>query len=220
VDNVADAGRLEQGARALGAPLGEGVASRLLELRDELLRWNRKVNLTSITAPEEVLEKHFLDSLAVLPELGNATTLLDLGAGAGFPGLPLRIARPDLSVTLVDSVGKKVAFMKHMIARLGLRPGARAVHVRAAGQPEREGLQQASVVICRAFLDVGDWLPLASHYLCEDGRALAMLGKAPPEAELQAAAAAAGLTLGSLRRYELPFSRSERAVAVFFPGSR
>jgi 16S rRNA (guanine527-N7)-methyltransferase len=181
---------------------------------NELLKWNAKVNLTAITAPEEVLEKHFLDSLAVLPEVEGAASLLDLGAGAGFPGIPLKLARPALTVTLVDAVGKKVGFLKAAIATLGLKD-ARGLHARAEGKPEDEGIPRAELLIARAFMDLPDWLNLAPAYLLPGGRVVAMLGKAQPDEELHARAAERQLRLISARQYRLPFSGAERQVAVF-----
>jgi 16S rRNA (guanine527-N7)-methyltransferase len=181
---------------------------------NELIKWNAKVNLTAITAPEEVLEKHFLDSLAVLPEVEGAASLLDLGAGAGFPGLPLKIARPALGVTLVDAVGKKVGFLKAAIAALGLKE-ARGLHARAEGNPEKEGIPRAELLIARAFMDLPDWLDLAPAYVLPGGRVVAMLGKAQPDAELRARAEERGLRFVSARQYRLPFSGAERQVAVF-----
>jgi 16S rRNA (guanine527-N7)-methyltransferase len=215
VDNAELERALRQGAAALGVALTDEAASRLLRLAAELLRWSEKVNLTAITEPGEVVEKHLLDSLAVAPELEGTRSLLDLGAGAGFPGLPLKILRPELQVTLVDSVAKKVGFIKHAIAQLGLAPGARAVHQRAGGQPEREGLPRAEAVVSRALMEVGPWLGLAGAYLAPAGTVLAMLGRTPEEAELAATAAGAGFRLESLRRYALPFSGAPRAVARF-----
>nr|WP_233582634.1 16S rRNA (guanine(527)-N(7))-methyltransferase RsmG [Corallococcus sp. CA053C] len=197
--------------------VGEDVGPRLQRLMAELLKWNAKVNLTAITAPEEVLEKHFLDSLAVLPEVTGATTLLDLGAGAGFPGLPLKLVLPTLGVTLVDAVGKKVAFIKAAAASLGLT-GVRGLHARAEGKPETEGIPRAQVLIARAFMDLPDWLALAPAYVEEGGRVVAMLGKAQPDTELQARAAERNLRVVSARSYRLPFSGAERQVAVFAKG--
>ncbi len=214
MDNVRFEERLREGCRVLGVEVGEGVPAQLFRMMGELLKWNAKVNLTAITAPEEVLEKHFLDSLAVLPEVEGAASMLDVGAGAGFPGLPLRVARPGLAVTLVDTVGKKVSYLKAVIAGMGLT-GAKGVHARAEGQPEAEGLPRAERVICRAFMDLPDWLKLAPAYLAPGGRVVAMLGKAQPDAELQARAAEQGLKVVSARAYRLPFSGAERQVAVF-----
>nr|WP_223640557.1 16S rRNA (guanine(527)-N(7))-methyltransferase RsmG [Corallococcus sp. EGB] len=198
----------------MGVSVGPDVGPRLQQLMAELLKWNAKVNLTAITAPEEVLEKHFLDSLAVLPEVKGATSLLDLGAGAGFPGLPLKLELPDMGVTLVDAVGKKIAFIKAAAASLRL-VGVRGLHARAEGKPEAEGIPRAQVLIARAFMDLPDWLNLAPAYVEEGGRVVAMLGKAQTDAELQARAAERNLRVVSARAYRLPFSGAERQVAVF-----
>jgi 16S rRNA (guanine527-N7)-methyltransferase len=214
VDNTRFFDQLQQGCLALGVRLPEDAPPKLIKLMNELLKWNAKVNLTAITAPEEVLEKHFLDSLAVLPEVEGAASLLDLGAGAGFPGLPLKLARPELTLTLVDAVGKKVGFLKAAIATLGLKD-ARGLHARAEGAPEAEGIPRAEVLIARAFMDLPDWLELAPAYLLPGGRVVAMLGKAQPDSELQARASERGLRHVSARQYRLPFSGAERQVAVF-----
>lgn len=209
--------RLQQGADVLGLRLPEGTSDALWAFMETLLKWNARVNLTAITDPQEVLEKHFLDSLAPLPEVADATRLLDLGAGAGLPGLPLRMARPDLEVTLVDAVAKKVAFMKQAIAVLGLAPGARAVHMRATGRPDTEGLPRVDVVISRALMDFPAWAKLGARYLDEGGRLVAMLGQPLSPAEAEAQAAAAGLRIVSAREYELPFSKASRQVLVAAP---
>lgn len=180
-----------------------------------MLKWNRKVNLTAITDPAEVLEKHFLDSLAVLPEVGEARTVLDVGAGAGLPGIPLKLARPHLDVTLVDTVGKKVAFMKSALAVLGLTQGGRALHLRVEGDPDAEKLSRYDLLIARAFTDVGEWVKLAKPYTAEGGRIVAMLGRSPGRHALEAIAAGNSLRLLSERAYALPYSSDPRAVAVF-----
>jgi len=149
----------------------------------------------------------------VLPELGEATTLLDLGAGAGLPGIPLAIARPQLQVVLADAVGKKVAFMKSALVKAGLAGRVRAEQVRAEGQGDRLG--KAQVVISRALMDVGPWLALAKAYLEDGGKVVAMVGQTPPEAALQALAAGAGLRLVSRRTFHLPFSGDPRGVLTF-----
>ncbi len=204
-----------EGAASLGLQLGPQVLPQLEVWFDELLKWNPKVNLTAITQPLEVVEKHLLDSLSVLPEVAGATTVLDLGAGAGLPGLPLAAALPQLSVTLADAVNKKVAFLKHVIVRLGWAPRVRAVHVRAAGKPAEEGLAVCEVVIARALMDVGQWVPFALPYLAPGGRLVAMLARPPADAELEALARQQGVTLASLRRFTLPASGDPRSVAVF-----
>lgn len=214
VDNSVQSAFLE-GALKLGLRLAPEVERSLETWTSELLKWNTKVNLTAITDPREVAEKHLLDSLAVLPEVAGAAGLLDLGAGAGLPGIPLAIALPSLSVTMVDSVNKKVAFLKQVIARLQLGARVRAVHVRAAGNPVAEGLAPAEVVIARALMEVGKWVPFALPYLALNGRLVAMLGQAPAEAALRELAERHGLRLVSLRVFNLPLSGDPRSVASF-----
>src|SRR5215472_18650610 len=108
---------LLEGSRALGVSLTQAQADALSWLAGELGRWSSRINLTAILDPNEMADKHILDSLAVLRALGpGPLRILDAGSGAGFPGLPIAIAREDLTVTLVDAVAKKVGFLKHAIA--------------------------------------------------------------------------------------------------------
>jgi 16S rRNA (guanine527-N7)-methyltransferase len=204
---------LEQGARALGIGLSASALESLERYADRLLAWNQKVNLTAITDPVGLAEKHLVDSLALLPELSGAATLLDVGSGAGLPGIPLAIALPSLSVTCCDTVAKKVAFVKAISAELGIR--VRGVAARAGGEPEREGLPRADVVVSRAFADPERWLPLGARYLSPGGRVLAMLGREADEDGLRRAASAAGLELAAIRRFTLPRSGALRGVATF-----
>jgi len=204
---------LQEGARALGLALQDDASEKLERYADRLLAWNRKVNLTAITDPEELAEKHLLDSLSLLPEVKGATTLLDVGSGAGLPGIPLAIALPSLDVTCCESVAKKVAFVKAVAAELGLR--VRGVAARAGGEPEIEGLPRAEVVVSRALADPERWLPLAARYLAPGGKVLVTLGRETDEAGLRRAGAAAGLTFAGLRQFALPRSGAKRAVATF-----
>lgn len=206
---------LAQGLERLGLTLPPETQARLLAYVTELLKWNEKVSLTAITRTDEVVDKHLLDSLAVLPEIQGATHLLDLGAGAGLPGIPLAIALPALKATLVDAVAKKVAFMKSGAVKGGVADRVKAVHARAEGHPEKEGLPRADLVISRAFMDVGPFLLLAQAYLAPGGRVVTMLGQTPPAETLASLAAAAGLELVSRRTFQLPHSHDPRGVAVF-----
>jgi 16S rRNA (guanine527-N7)-methyltransferase len=204
---------LDEGARALGIALPEGARERLERYADRLLAWNRKVNLTAITDPAELAEKHLVDSLALAPDAAGAATLLDVGSGAGLPGIPLAVALPGLSVTCCDRVAKKVAFVKAVSAELDLP--VRGVAARAEGNPEREGLPRADVVVSRAFADPGRWLPLAARYLAPGGVVLATLGRDADEGALRDAGTRAGLALEGVRRFALPRSGAQRAVARF-----
>jgi 16S rRNA (guanine527-N7)-methyltransferase len=202
---------LRTGVGAFGLALPEGTEALLERYADRLLAWNRKVNLTAVTEPAEVAEKHLVDSLLLLPFVAGARTLLDVGAGAGLPGVPLACARRDLAVTCCDSVAKKVAFVKAVAAELAV--DVRAVAVRAGGEPEKEKLPRAEAVVSRALADPEAWVPLGARYLAEGGVLLAMLGRDPDEEKLAKLGVAHGLRLGKLERYELPLSRSARAIA-------
>lgn len=206
---------LKQGLAVMGLQVPEQGPERLWAYATELLKWNEKVNLTAITSPAEVVEKHLLDSLAVLPEVGDEGDLLNLGAGAGFPGIPLALVRPGLRVTLVDSVSKKVMFMKNAVARLGLAGRVSARHLHLAGEAEKEGLPRANTLISRAFRDVEPWVTLAQGYRLPGGRIVAMVGQMPSQVELEATARAHGLRLLSHRTWTLPFSGDPRGVVVF-----
>ncbi|MEW5743631.1 MAG: 16S rRNA (guanine(527)-N(7))-methyltransferase RsmG [Myxococcota bacterium] len=215
--------RLEEGARALHLALPPDAIPRLLAYLAELLKWNARVNLTAITEPAEAVEKHLLDSLAVTPDLQplltqplpGTTGLLDLGAGAGLPGIPLAVALPDLTATLVDAVEKKVAFMKSGAVKAGVAPRVKALHARAEGRPDSERIPRAHMVIARAFMDLAPFLALARHYLVPGGYAVAMLGRTPPAADLERAGQGAGMGLFASRTFALPFSGDPRGVAVF-----
>jgi 16S rRNA (guanine527-N7)-methyltransferase len=204
---------LRTGLDAFGIALPAPAAALLERYADRLLAWNRKVNLTSITAPAEVAEKHLVDSLLVLPAVAGARTLLDVGAGAGLPGIPLACVRADLAVTCCDSVAKKVAFVKAVSAELAVN--VRGVATRAEGEPEREGLPRAEAVVSRAFADPDRWVPLGARYLADGGVVVAMLGREADRAKLEVIGAACGLRLEGLDRFELPLSRSARAIATW-----
>src|SRR5574341_1111968 len=113
---------LASGASELEVPLPDEAITQLLVYSDELQAWNRRVNLTAVTEEGEILVKHFLDSLIYAKHLRvqSGDRLLDVGAGAGFPGLPLKIACPALAVPLLEPSGKKTAFLHHVIGTLGL----------------------------------------------------------------------------------------------------
>ncbi len=202
---------LARGLEALSLSVTSTTRQLLERYADRLLAWNRKVNLTAITAPAELAEKHLVDSLVLLPLLGDARTLLDVGSGAGLPGIPLACARRELEVTCCDSVAKKVAFVKAVSAELDL--DVRGVVARAEGHPERERLPLADAVVSRAFADPELWVPLGAHYLAAGGTLFAMLGRGVDRARLESLGAQHGLELVGLDQFELPLSRSARAVA-------
>ncbi len=168
---------LHAGVTALGLDLDPRQEQQLLAYVALLDKWNKVYNLTAVREPEAMVTQHLLDSLAVLPHLAAARTLVDVGAGAGLPGIPLAIARPDLRVILTDSNHKKTTFMQQACVELGLA-NASVVCERV----ERVELPtKAEAVISRAFSDLKEFARLAGHLLAPGGRLLAMKGIYPHE---------------------------------------
>ena len=160
------------------------ILEQFLRYRQELLDWNTRVNLTAITEPEEVLIKHFLDSLYVLKVYDNPLTrLLDIGSGAGFPGLPLKIVRPQWQVVLLEATGKKVAFLQHMIETLLLENVA-AVHARAEEVGHKQEYRAAfDILTARAVASLPALLEYAAPF-CRVGGQIILLKKGALEDEL------------------------------------
>lgn len=201
---------------AQGLTVDLSMLDRLEWLATELLRWNRTHNLTAITALSEVREKHLLDSLTLLPQLGAARRLLDLGSGAGFPGLPLKIVRPDLDIVSVDAVGKKIAFQRHVARTLQLA-GFTAVHGRAEDLPGTPLCGTGfDLVTARALGSLPMLARLAMPCLAAGGRLVAMKGAegAGELAEAQEELAALGLICVGQHHLRLPVSRAERWLLV------
>jgi len=204
-------------ARGLGIILDEGQIGRLSAYTDLLLKWNARLNLTRITSPDEVRVKHLLDSLLGLRVVPASTqTVLDLGSGAGMPGIPWLIARPTLRITLVDSVSKKVNFVKTALAQLRLAQG-KAVHVHLAGEPTSEGLMPAEMVVSRAFTSLDEVLPFARPYLAPGGSVVAMLGPREEEAQARKISADRGFEVVEQASAELPLDMGARRVLRAVP---
>ena len=201
---------------AWGMPLSERQLAAFRLYADELAAWNAHTNLTAITDREGVYVRHFLDSLALVPFLGEAPdSLVDLGTGAGLPGLPLKLLWPELAVTLVDSVGKKTAFLAHLVARLGL-DGVRVVTARAEelGRDPRER-ECYAVAVARAVADLRVLAEYGLPLLRVGGRLLAPKGASAHD---EAAAAGRALSLlggevAGIERVELP-GLDPRALVV------
>ena len=118
------------GSSRLNFHVSAEQAAQMEVYAQTLLTWNRKINLTAITDPLQIAEKHFIDSVAACSSVRNCQTLMDLGSGGGFPGIVLKIMMPDLKIQLVDSVLKKINFLKHVIRTLRLEK-IDAIHARA-----------------------------------------------------------------------------------------
>jgi 16S rRNA (guanine527-N7)-methyltransferase len=172
--------RLVDDTATLGVYLSQADAERLLRLLDELERWNRTYNLTAIRDRDEMLTHHLLDSLAVHPDL-QGNSIVDVGTGAGFPGLPLAIVNPSRRFVLVDSNGKKIRFVQHAARELGLYNIA-AMNVRVETM---KVAQPFDTVVSRAFASLSEMVTNVDRLVGPNTKVLAMKGKWP-QAELDA----------------------------------
>ena len=172
--------QLHEGLIALGLDLPAAMQSRLLAYIALLKKWNRTYNLTAIREEHEMVNQHLLDSLSVLPALPESALAgrrwADVGSGAGLPGIPLAIVRPELDMTLIETVEKKCAFQRQAKIELGLS-NLTVVNRRIEEMPD--GLFDAA--ISRAFADLADFVGLAGHLLTQTGRLYAMKGLFPKE---------------------------------------
>ena len=182
---------------------------------NELLRWNKKVNLTSVTELEVCWEKHILDSLLVSPLLADTDSVLDVGSGAGFPSIPLSIIMPQLSICSVDTVGKKISFQRHCARKFQLT-NFNAVSTRIESLYEEQGGGVYDVVTSRAFASLGKFVQLCSPYMKKDGRLLAMKGAGYLDEidEAQEIMKKQGLTVDNIVETTLLPSGAKRAFIV------
>ncbi len=163
---------LADGLNELGLDLSLEAQGKLLAFRDLLLKWNKTYNLTALRDPAQAISHHLLDSLAILPHVGDGA-LLDVGSGGGLPGIPLAIARPQLSVRMVDTVQKKATFLQQAAIPLELKNVA-VNHARV-----EEMVGQYAQISSRAFAELKLFVELTRHLLAPGGRWLAMKGVRP-----------------------------------------
>jgi 16S rRNA (guanine527-N7)-methyltransferase len=199
--NIAD--RLRAGLAELRLDADERQLLRYLGL---LEKWNRTYNLTAVREAEQMVAHHVLDSLSIVPFVVGARSLLDVGSGAGLPGIPLAIALPKLAVTLLDSSHKKVAFLRQ--AQLELELGNVSV-----GQERVETWrpQPFDIVVSRAFGDLGEFIRLASHTCAAGGKIMAMKGLYPHE---ELAKIPQGFALEQVAELSVPALAAHRHLVV------
>lgn len=174
------AGRLISGAHDLGLPLSAQQCAQLLQYVDLLNRWSATYNLSAIRGPEAILQQHILDCLAIVLPMarwaaGRAIRVLDVGSGAGLPGLVIAVIRSDWAVVTIDAVAKKVAFVRQAAGELGLT-NLEAVHGRVEALPAQPGFD---LITCRALATVGEFTTASAHCLRGNGCWVAMKGAHP-----------------------------------------
>lgn len=231
---------IREGGERIGIELADPELEQFALHARELLRWNEKINLTAITDAREIALKHFVDSLTAGSELPESGSLLDVGSGAGFPGIPLKIIQPCLNVVLIDASRKKVSFLKHVL-RLLRHDAMSAYHLRSnelilmmqqAGSTATGHLSghpilsnaPFDVVISRALTSLDDFVRLSLPLVGCNGRIIAMRG--PVSASeldalnrqldcFQKTVGSGGHHFGiSVKRLKLPLSDADRSVVT------
>lgn len=175
------AAQLESDCAELRLPLTTDQVDHLLNYLAQMIKWNKTYNLTAIRSPDQMLTHHIVDSLAVVPEFaarlaGLPAKVLDVGSGAGLPGVVLAIVRPDWHISCIDAVEKKVAFIRQMASVLALS-NLQGIH----GRVEAESEASYDLVTSRAFASLQDFAALAGRLVKPDGRLVAMKGMVPDD---------------------------------------
>lgn len=196
---------LESGLAGLNLSLSPEKIATLVRYVELLAKWNKAYNLTAIRDPQEMVHRHILDSLSVLPYIQSGT-LIDVGSGPGLPGIPLAICCPDLAVTTLDSNSKKTRFQMQVKAELGLT-NLNVVHSRV----EEYQVEPFAQVISRAFASLQDMLHWTEHLCAQDGVFLAMKGLYPVD---ELAALPQGIEEKACHRLQVPDTEGERHLLI------
>ncbi|CAH2795020.1 MAG: 16S rRNA (guanine(527)-N(7))-methyltransferase (EC [uncultured Paraburkholderia sp.] len=212
-DREALAQLLAEGVRKLGLELSDTQLAKLLDYVALLGKWNAVYNLTAIRDPRQMLIQHILDSLSIVPHLGerNPRSVLDVGSGGGLPGIVLAIVRPDWAVTVNDIVHKKTAFQAQAKAELGLGNLSVVTGRVETLQPGAEVSAKFDVIVSRAFAELADFVTLARHLVAERGAILAMKG-VRPDGEIERLPA--GAHVEQTVRLDVPFLDAERHLVT------
>jgi len=208
---------LQEGAAQLGVQLSDTAVAQLTLYLEELQRWSPKIDLVSQTDLVEIIHNHFLDSLAVVPLLSEKTNLLDLGSGAGFPGAPIAIALPRVSVSLLEIRRKRVSFLKEVTRKIKAA-NVKVYEGRAEMLAYNKDLHDTfAVVITRATWDIGTFLQLARPFVQSEGIALAMKGLRLERElrELEIAPQLHGFVLQHRYLYVFPVTGEQREIVMF-----
>lgn len=199
--------RLREGLAAMQMTLPEVTITTLMQYLAALVKWNQAFNLTAIRDPLQMVDKHLLDSLSLLPELGQGS-VLDVGTGAGLPGFIIALVHPELAVSLLDSNGKKTRFLKQVAAELKVTN----VTVITGRCEEQQGSH--AQIVSRAFASLADMVAGTEHLLAPDGRWLAMKGHVPDD---EIAALPAHVALEKTPALRVPFAADARHLVVLRP---
>lgn len=206
---------LLKGAEELGVKLSTKNINDFIIYLEELKIWSKKINLTGLKKDEDIITNHFLDSLSILKYIKEDSTLLDIGTGAGFPGVPISIVYPGCFVTVLDSAQKKILFVRNIIRRLSLR-NVKAITGRAEAKENNLKGISFDFVVTRAVSDFYNVIKLSSPYLNQNGRMIVMRGK-KGELELEVMSKEIEnleLSVDKIDVFNLPFSGAKRVSII------
>ena len=201
-------------ANCIGIEISQENAKQFYKYMKLLLEWNEKMNLTAITDPEEIILKHFVDSLTIMPYLSNANTILDVGTGAGFPGLPLKILEDNKEFTLLDSLNKRITFLQNVISELELK-NVQAIHGRAEEYISQKR-ESYDIVTSRAVAKLNVLIEYMLPFVKVGGRCICMKSF-EIEGELKEAKKAIEILGGKIEKVDeitLPTTDIKRKIVI------
>ncbi len=209
---------LKEGSKKLSIKISDRDIEALLTYKDILLEWNKKINLTAIIEEEDIVIKHFLDSLSCMGvgQLKDRGKMIDVGTGAGFPGIPLKLLLPNIELTLLDSLKKRVNFLREVVGQLGLE-GVRCLHGRAEDYGRKEGYRDCyDYAVARAVAPLNvlveycmPFVKPGGYFICQKG-----INLEEELAEAQRAIGLLGAKIVDKKRIELPFSEITHSILV------
>lgn len=202
-------GELASGIAVLGLDISAQAQQRMLDYLALVVKWNRAYNLTAVREPDRMLTHHLLDSLAVLPHV-RGPRVLDVGSGAGLPGIPLALARPDWQFTLLDSSHKKATFLRQAVIELKLAN----VDIQCTRVETWQSTPLFNTVVSRAFSDLPEFLLLAGRLCARNGVVIAMKGIYPHD---ELAQLPGNFRLRGVVPLLVPGLGAERHAALFQP---
>ena len=205
---------LIKAAAEIGISLSQTQLEQFRLYEQELLFWNRRVNLISMKSPLDIPVKHFTDSLTLAEFVSDGSRLLDIGTGAGFPGMPLKILKPAISLTLVESNGRKVSFLKELARKLQVQAEILHSRVEDLGEQYRGVFD---IVVSRAGLRLRELLEAGVFFKTPGGKILAMKGGDSREEEAlpEGVINRLGIVLAGTRELQLPITGDGRKIYIF-----